>query len=32
VVNNVLGTPEYLTYTRGQVRAFNVLLRVLGHR
>ena len=32
VVNNVMGTPEYLTFTRGQVRAFNVRLRFLGHR
>jgi hypothetical protein len=32
VVNNVTGTPEYLTFTRGQVRAFNVRLRMLGHR
>lgn len=32
VVNNVTGTPQYLTYTRGQVRAFNVRLRFLGHR
>ena len=32
VVNNVIGTPQYLTYTRGQVRAFNVRLRFLGHR
>ena len=32
VVNNVMGTPQYLTYTRGQVRAFNVRLRFLGHR
>ena len=32
VVNNVIGTPEYLTFTRGQVRAFNVRLRFLGHR
>jgi uncharacterized protein YjbI with pentapeptide repeats len=32
VVNNVMGTPAYLTYTRGQVRAFNVRLRFLGHR
>jgi hypothetical protein len=31
VVNNVTGTPEYLTFTRGQVRAFNVRLRFLGH-
>jgi hypothetical protein len=32
VVNNVTGTPQYLTYVRGQVRAFNVRLRFLGHR
>jgi Carboxypeptidase regulatory-like domain len=32
VVNNVIGTPQYLTYTRGQVRAFNMRLRMLGHR
>jgi hypothetical protein len=32
VVNNVMGTPQYLTYTRGQVRAFNMRLRFLGHR
>jgi hypothetical protein len=32
VVNNVLGSPQYLTYGRGQVRAFNVRLRFLGHR
>jgi hypothetical protein len=32
VVNNVIGSPEYLTYTRGQLRAFNVRLRFLGHR
>jgi hypothetical protein len=32
VVNNVIGTPAYLTFTRGQVRAFNVRLRFLGHR
>ena len=32
VVNNVMGTPQYLTYARGQVRAFNVRLRFLGHR
>ena len=31
VVNNVMGTPQYLTYGRGQVRAFNVRLRFLGH-
>jgi len=27
-----MGTPAYLTFTRGQVRAFNVRLRFLGHR
>jgi hypothetical protein len=32
VVNNVIGSPEYLMYTRGQARAFNVRLRFLGHR
>ena len=32
VVNNVIGSPDYLTFTRGQVRAFNVRLRLLGHR
>ncbi|HUB82674.1 MAG TPA: carboxypeptidase regulatory-like domain-containing protein [Bryobacteraceae bacterium] len=32
VVNNVTGTPQYLTFTRGQARAFNVRLRFLGHR
>ncbi len=32
VVNNIIGSPNYLTYTRGQVRAFNVRLRFLGHR
>jgi len=32
VVNNVMGTPQYLTFARGQVRAFNVRLRFLGHR
>ena len=30
VVNNVIGTPQYLTYSRGQARAFNVRLRFLG--
>jgi Carboxypeptidase regulatory-like domain len=30
VVNNVLGTPFFLTYGRGQARAFNVRLRMLG--
>jgi hypothetical protein len=32
VVNNVIGTPAYLIFTRGQLRAFNVRLRFLGHR
>jgi len=29
-VNNVAGTPQFLTYGRGQVRAFSVRLRFLG--
>lgn len=29
-VNNVLGSPDFLTYGRGQARAFNVRLRMLG--
>lgn len=32
VVNNVLGTPQFLTYGRGQVRAFSVRLRLLGRK
>ncbi len=32
VVNNVLGTPQYLTYGRGQSRAFSVRLRMLGRK
>jgi len=32
VVNNVIGTPEFLTYGRGQVRAFSVRLRLLGRK
>ena len=32
VVNNVLGTPKYLTYGRGQARAFTVRLRLLGRK
>ncbi len=32
VVNNVQGTPQFLTYGRGQVRAFSVRLRLLGRR
>jgi hypothetical protein len=31
-VNNVLGTPQFLTYARGQARAFSVRLRFLGRR
>jgi Carboxypeptidase regulatory-like domain len=29
-VNNVIGTPQFLTYARGQTRAFNVRLKFLG--
>jgi hypothetical protein len=29
-VNNVFGTPQFLTYGRGQQRAFSVRLRFLG--
>jgi hypothetical protein len=29
-VNNVFGTPQFLTYARGQARAFSVRLRFLG--
>jgi hypothetical protein len=32
VVNNVAGTPQFMTYGRGQVRAFSVRLRLLGRR
>jgi hypothetical protein len=32
VVNNVIGTPQFLTYGRGQVRAFSVRLRLLGRK
>jgi hypothetical protein len=32
VVNNIAGTPEFLTYGRGQGRAFNVRLRLFGRR
>ncbi|HYW46377.1 MAG TPA: carboxypeptidase regulatory-like domain-containing protein [Bryobacteraceae bacterium] len=32
VVNNVIGTPQFLTYGRGQVRAFSVRLRMLGRK
>jgi hypothetical protein len=31
-VNNVQGSPQFLTYGRGQARAFNVRLRFLGRR
>jgi len=31
-VNNVLGTPQFLTYGRGQARAFSVRLRMLGRK
>lgn len=31
-VNNVTGTPQYLTFGRGQARAFSVRLRFLGRR
>jgi hypothetical protein len=32
VVNNVIGTPQFLTYGRGQPRAFSVRLRLLGRK
>lgn len=32
VVNNIIGTPQYLTYGRGQARAVNVRLRLLGRK
>jgi len=32
VVNNVQGTPRFLTYGRGQSRAFSVRLRLLGRK
>ena len=31
-VNNVIGTPQFLTYARGQKRAFAVRLRFLGRK
>jgi hypothetical protein len=31
-VNNVIGTPAFQTYGRGQVRAFSVRLRMLGRK
>jgi Carboxypeptidase regulatory-like domain len=32
VVNNIQGTPQFLTYGRGQARAFNMRLRFLGRK
>jgi hypothetical protein len=32
VVNNILGSPRFLTYGRGQARAFSVRLRLLGRK
>ena len=32
VVNNIIGTPQFLTYGRGQARAFNMRLRLLGRK
>ncbi len=32
VVNNVTGTPQFLTYGRGQARAVNMRLRMLGRK
>ena len=31
-VNNVIGTPEFLSYGRGQARALAVRLRLLGRK
>jgi hypothetical protein len=31
-VNNVLGSPQFLNYGRGQARAFNVRLKLLGRK
>jgi hypothetical protein len=31
-VNNVIGTPEFRTYARGQTRAFSMRLRFLGRK
>jgi Carboxypeptidase regulatory-like domain len=31
-VNNVIGSPQFLTYERGQARAFAVRLRLLGRK
>ena len=32
VVNNVIGTPKFLTYGRGQARAFSVRLVLRGRK
>ncbi|MEO8596275.1 MAG: carboxypeptidase regulatory-like domain-containing protein [Candidatus Solibacter sp.] len=32
VVDNVLGSPKFLTYGRGQARAFSVRLRLIGRK
>ncbi len=32
VVDNVYGTPAFLTYGRGQTRAFTMRLRMLGRK
>jgi hypothetical protein len=32
VVNNIMGSPQFLTYGRGQARAFSVRLRLLGRK
>jgi hypothetical protein len=32
VVDNILGSPKFLTYGRGQARAFSVRLRLLGRK
>ena len=32
VVNNVMGSPRFLSYGQGQARAFNVRLRLLGRK
>jgi hypothetical protein len=32
VVNNIQGSPQFLTYGRGQARAFSVRLRLLGRK
>jgi hypothetical protein len=32
IVNNIIGTPQFLTYGRGQARSFSVRLRLLGRK